>query len=70
MGEAGEFHLVAAWDVEAKLALPEIGAGLRPAIHDGPAVAVLDLMDDLSGADADVERVEAVYFEMMGRAYA
>jgi hypothetical protein len=55
VGEGGKRYLVIAGYVEAKLARAKISAGLRPAIQDGPTVPVPDLMDNLCGADADVE---------------
>jgi hypothetical protein len=51
--EAGERYFVTAGYVEAKLAQAEISAGLRPAIQDGHTVTVLDLVDELRGANAD-----------------
>ena len=58
VGEAGERYLVVARYVEAKLAEAEISPGLRPAIQDGPTITVLDLVDELRGANANVERAE------------
>ena len=55
VGEAGQRYLVVAGDVEAKLAQAEISAGLCPAIQDGPTVTVPDLLDELRGANPDVE---------------
>jgi hypothetical protein len=53
VGEAGERYLVVAGYVEAKLAQAKIRAGLRPAIQDGPIGTLLDLVDELRGANAD-----------------
>src|SRR4029077_10975192 len=66
VGEAGERYLVVAGYVEAKLAQTEIGAGLLPAIQDGPLVTVLDLVDELRGANADLERAEAFLVAVIG----
>ena len=61
VGEAGEGNLVVARYVEAKLAQADISSGLRPAIQDGPTVTVFDLVDELRGASADLERAEAFF---------
>jgi len=53
VGEARELYFVVAGNVETELAEAEISAGLRPAIEDGPTVTVLDLVDELRGADTD-----------------
>ena len=66
VGEAGERYLVVAGYVEAKLAQAEISAGLRPAIQDAPTVTVLDLVDELGGANADLERAEAFLVAFIG----
>ena len=66
VGEAGERYLVVAGYVEAKLAQAEISAGLRPAIQDAPTVTVLDLVDELRGANADLERAEAFFVAFIG----
>ena len=66
VGEAGERYLVVAGYVEAKLAQAEISAGLRPAIQDGPTVTVLDLVDELRGANADSERAEIFLVAFIG----
>ena len=66
MGEAGERYLIAAWDVEAELAEAEIRAGPRPAIENGPAVTVLDLMDNFRGADADLDDAELSLVAFIG----
>jgi len=66
VGEAGERYLVIAGYVEAKLAQAEIGAGARPAIQKSPTVTVLDLMDDLRGANADLKRAEAFLVGLIG----
>ena len=66
MGEAGERYLVVAGYVEAKLAQAEISAGLRPAIQDGPTVPVPDQVDELRGANADVERPEMSLVAFIG----
>src|SRR5579872_4932880 len=64
--EAGERDLIAAGNVEAELAEAEIGAGLRPAIKDGPTVAVLDLVYEFGGADADLQRAETFLVAFIG----
>lgn len=66
MGKAGDRYLVAAWYVEAKLTLAEIRAGLRPTIQDRPTVTVTGLVDDLSGANTDVERTETFLVGFVG----
>ena len=66
VGEAGERYFVVAGYVEAKLAQVEIGAGLPPAIQDGHTVTVLDLVDELRGANADLEGAEAFLFPFIG----
>jgi len=66
VGEAGERYLVVAGYVEAKFARAEVSPGLRPAIQDGPTVTVLDLVDDLRGANADLERAEAFLVAPIG----
>jgi len=59
VGEAGERYFVIAGYVESKLAQAEIGAGLCPAIQDGPTVTLLNLVDEFRGANTDLERAEA-----------
>src|SRR4029077_17604034 len=66
VGEARERYVVGAGYVEAKLAAAKIGAGLRPAIQDGPTVAVPDLMDKLRGANADMEGAETFLVAFVG----
>ena len=66
VGESGERYLVVAGYVEAKFAQAEISAGLRPAIQDSPTVTVPDLVDELRGANADLERAEAFLVAFMG----
>src|SRR5579862_2193316 len=66
MGEAGEHYLVVAGYVEAEFAQAEIGTGLRPAIQNGPMVAVLNLVDDFLGAYADLECAEAFLVAFIG----
>src|SRR5437868_15268609 len=66
VGETGERYFVVAGYVEAKLAPAEIGAGLCPAIHDDPTITVLDLVDDLRGANADLEHAEAFLVALVG----
>ena len=66
VGEAGKRYLVVARYVEAKLAQAEISAGLRPAIQDGPTVTMLDQVDDLRGANADLDRAEGFPVAFIG----
>ena len=66
VGEAGERDLVVAGYVEAKFTQAEISAGLRPAIQDGPTVTVPDLLHQLRGANADVERAETLLVTLIG----
>src|SRR5580692_257989 len=66
MREAGDRDLVVAGYVEAKLAQAEIGATLRPAIEDSPTFIVLDLVDELRGANADLDRAEAFFVAFIG----
>src|SRR3954469_2629190 len=66
MGEGGERYLVVAGYVEAEFAEAEICAGLRPAVEDGPCVAVLDLMDDLGGAHANLECAKTFLLDFVG----
>ena len=66
VGKAGECDLVVARSIEAKLAQAAISARLRPAIEDPPTVTVPDLVDDLRGANADVEGAETSLLAFIG----
>lgn len=66
VGEVGDRYLVVAGYVKAELAQAEIGAGLCPAIQDGRMVTVHDLVDELRGANADLERAEAFLVAFVG----
>src|SRR6476646_5527526 len=65
MREAGERYLLVPGQVEAELALAEVRAGLGPVIQSGPTVALLDLVDDLRGADAYLQRAQTFLVRLM-----
>ena len=65
MGETGERDLIAAGYIESELAQAGVRAG-RPAIQDLPRFTLLDLMDDLRGANPYVYASEAFLLAPIG----
>lgn len=64
--EAGDRYFVVAGQIETKFARAEIGAGLCPVIQDSPIVPVLDLVDDLRRAHADLKHPKAFLVAFIG----
>lgn len=65
VGETGEGDLIVAGYIESELAHAGVRAGL-PAIQDLPRFTLLNLMDDLRGANPDVDASEAFLLALMG----
>jgi hypothetical protein len=65
VGKAGECDLIVAGYIESELAHAGVRAG-RPAIQNFPRFTLLNLMDDLGGANTDVDASEAFLLALMG----
>jgi len=66
VSETRERDLLIAGYVKPKFAQAEIDAGLRPSIQHAPTIPVLDLMVDLRGCHADLQRTEAFFLASVG----